>query len=104
MSFLLVTEVWSSPSPSAGWPGDPPSPKSLFRLDRLWCPGLKRLDPALVAGMVGEELGQAALAPPRLVHAFPEGHRLAGVVVRERHQENTDVVGLRLLHAAIRKA
>ena len=39
-----------------------------------------------------------------LLHAFPEGHRLFGVIACKGHQEEADVIGFRFLLPAVCQA
>src|SRR5436189_6356612 len=58
-------------------------------------PALHVLNAAGVARMIGKDLRQTLLAARNLLHSFPETHRFLGVVAREGHQEQADVVRLR---------
>src|SRR5262249_47996871 len=73
----------------------------LFRRRRPWRPSPERLDAVLVAGMVGEPLWRARPAAGPLSHPLPELHRLLGVVTGQGHQEDADVIGLRLLFPVV---
>src|SRR6516225_10922956 len=64
-------------------------------------PILQCLDAMLVAGMVREELWGASPTGHLLGHPLPEADRFIRVIARERHQEQTDVVRLRLLLAVV---
>src|SRR5262245_8867553 len=91
-------------------PASPPGRRAAPHVDRPLGragpggPLAQVVDAALVAGVVGEELGRAPLRPHGLAHPLPEGDRLVRVVAREGHQEDPDVVRLRLLHPAVRQA
>src|SRR5262245_5818522 len=74
--------------------------KGPFRPPGVLGPYAQIGDPPLVAGVVGEDLRHLPPVAACLVHPLPEHHRLAGVVVGERRQEDADVVGLLLLPAA----
>src|SRR5207245_634943 len=54
-----------------------------------------------VARMRGEERRRSATR--RALHALPEGERAARIVAGTRHEQEPDVIGLRLLRAAVGK-
>src|SRR5690349_18592500 len=84
---------------------DPSDPALVERFLRSPCPRPplpQGLRPAFVARVVGQELGWATAAGP--AHPLPEHGRLVGVVSGEGHEEDPDVVRLRLLHPVVRQA